>query len=47
MLKMKLGTEDLLWQSIREGMTTLKQEGIQKVFEGITDMGEINRLGLE
>ncbi len=44
MIKMKLGPEDLRWQAMRSGMTTLKQEGILKVFNGITDMAEIRRL---
>jgi type II secretory ATPase GspE/PulE/Tfp pilus assembly ATPase PilB-like protein len=41
----KQGTsEDLLKQAIAEGMTTLKQDGIQKVFSGLTDISEIRRV---
>ncbi len=44
MVKMKLSADDLLWQAKRDGMNTIKQEGIRKIFDGLTDMSEVNRL---
>ena len=34
-------------QAIKDGMTTLKQDGVHKVFEGITDMREVRRVCVE
>jgi type II secretory ATPase GspE/PulE/Tfp pilus assembly ATPase PilB-like protein len=44
MIKQKAGTEDILEQAMKEGMSTLKQDGILKVFQGITDMAEVRRV---
>ncbi len=44
MIKQRAGTEDILEQAMKEGMSTLKQDGIMKVFQGITDMAEVRRV---
>ena len=44
MIKKRAGTEDILEQAMEEGMSTLKQDGIMKVFQGITDMAEVRRV---
>jgi len=44
MIKKEANSEELLIQAMKEEMTTLKQDGIMKVFEGLTDMGEIRRV---
>ncbi len=33
-----------LKQALKEGMFTLKQDGILKVIQGITDMAEVRRV---
>ncbi len=44
----KQGTsEELFSQALKEGMTTLKQDGIQKVFQGLTDIDEIRRVCID
>jgi type II secretory ATPase GspE/PulE/Tfp pilus assembly ATPase PilB-like protein len=44
----KQGTsEELFSKASEEGMTTLKQDGIQKVLQGLTDMNEIRRVCIE
>ena len=41
----KLATSnDLAKQAKKDGMTTLKQDGIQKVIQGITDISEVRRV---
>jgi len=40
-------TEEIFEQAAQEGTATLKQDGIQKVFLGLTDMGEIRRVCIE
>ena len=44
MIKKQASTEMILEQAMKEGMSTLKQDGIMKVFQGITDMGEVRRV---
>lgn len=44
MIKKQANSEDLFIQAIKEGMATLKQDGILKVFKGLTDMSEIRRV---
>jgi type II secretory ATPase GspE/PulE/Tfp pilus assembly ATPase PilB-like protein len=44
MIKKQASSEMLFEQSIGEGMTTLKQDGIMKVFQGITDISEVRRV---
>jgi type II secretory ATPase GspE/PulE/Tfp pilus assembly ATPase PilB-like protein len=34
----------LFKQAIKDDMTTLKQDGIMKVFKGLTDISEIRRV---
>ena len=43
-IKKAAPTEKLFLQSVKDGMTTLKQDGIRKVFSGLTDMKEIRRV---
>jgi len=44
MIKKQAGTDAILEQAIKEGMTTLKQDAIIKVFQGITDISEVRRV---
>jgi type II secretory ATPase GspE/PulE/Tfp pilus assembly ATPase PilB-like protein len=44
MIKNQEGTEALFEQAIKDGMSTLKQDGILKVFQGLTDMKEVRRV---
>ena len=44
MIKKATPTEDLFVQAAKDGMTTIKQDGLFKVFQGITDVGEIRRV---
>ena len=44
MIKNKDSTEQLFETAMQEGMSTLKQDGIMKVFEGLTDMAEVRRV---
>lgn len=44
MIKKQATTEDLLLQAKKDGMTTLRQDGIQKVFKGLTDIREVHRV---
>lgn len=44
MIKKQASSEELFDQAIVEGMTTLKQDGIQKAFQGLTDISEIRRV---
>ena len=44
MIKKQASSEMLFEQAIKEGMTTLKQDGILKVFQGVTDIMEIRRI---
>ena len=44
MIKKQASTETILEQAMKEGMSTLKQDGILKVFQGITDMAEVRRV---
>ena len=44
MIKKAAPTEELLVQAARDGMTTIKQDGIIKAFHGITDTAEIRRV---
>ncbi len=47
LIKKQATTEDLFKQAIEDGMTTLKQDGIVKVFQGLTDISEIRRVCVE
>jgi len=44
MIKKQANTEMLFAQSMKEGMETLRQDGILKVFKGLTDMSEVRRV---
>ncbi len=44
MIKTAESTEHLFEQAINDGMHTLKQDGILKVFQGLTDMKEVTRV---
>ncbi len=44
LIKRKAPTEELLDRAKAEGMTTLKQDGINKVFQGLTDIREVHRV---
>jgi type II secretory ATPase GspE/PulE/Tfp pilus assembly ATPase PilB-like protein len=47
LIKKQATSQDLAKQAIKDGMTTLKQDGVHKVFEGITDMREVRRVCVE
>jgi len=47
MIKKQATSQDLARQAIADGMTTLKQDGVHKVFKGITDMREVRRVCIE
>ncbi len=44
MIKKQASSEELFLQAANEGMDTLKQDGIMKVFSGLTDFTEIRRV---
>ncbi len=44
MIKRQANTEELFERARQEGMTTLKQDGIMKTFQGLTDMKEVRRV---
>ncbi len=44
LIKKKAPTEEIRKRAILNGMTTLKQDGIAKVFKGITDIKEVRRV---
>jgi len=44
MIKKQADSEMLFEQAIKDGMTTLKQDGIMKAFQGLTDISEIRRV---
>jgi len=44
MIKNKASTEQLFETAMQEGMSTLKQDGIMKVFQSLTDMAEVRRV---
>ncbi|MGD8493429.1 MAG: ATPase, T2SS/T4P/T4SS family [Desulfobacterales bacterium] len=47
LIKKQATSQDLAKQAITDGMTTLKQDGVHKVFEGISDMREVRRVCIE
>ncbi len=47
LIKKEAPTEEIFAQGARDGMTTLKQDGIAKVFAGYTDMAEVRRVCIE
>jgi type II secretory ATPase GspE/PulE/Tfp pilus assembly ATPase PilB-like protein len=44
MIKNQAGTEQIHKQAADDGMTTLKQDGILKMLQGLTDMAEVRRV---
>ncbi|MBI5593003.1 MAG: Flp pilus assembly complex ATPase component TadA [Deltaproteobacteria bacterium] len=44
MIKKQASAEDIFTLGASQGMITLKQDAIQKVFQGLTDMKEVNRV---
>lgn len=44
LIKSQADTEILFTQAVKDGMTTLKQDGILKIFQGITDIHEVRRV---
>lgn len=44
LIKKKADIDEIRRQAIKDGMTTLKQDGILKVFQGLTDLKEIRRV---
>ncbi|MCP4693469.1 MAG: type II/IV secretion system protein, partial [Desulfobacterales bacterium] len=44
LIKKQSTTEDIFKQAAKEGMLTLKQDGILKVFQGLTDLAEVRRV---
>jgi type II secretory ATPase GspE/PulE/Tfp pilus assembly ATPase PilB-like protein len=47
LIKKNATSHDLAVHSVEQGMTTLKQDGIHKVFQGLTDIGEVRRVSVE
>jgi type II secretory ATPase GspE/PulE/Tfp pilus assembly ATPase PilB-like protein len=44
MIKKSTPADELLHQAQKDGMTTLKQDGILKTFKGLTDISEVRRV---
>jgi type II secretory ATPase GspE/PulE/Tfp pilus assembly ATPase PilB-like protein len=44
MIKKQANTEKILELAMKEGMSTLKQDGIMKMYQGHTDMAEVRRV---
>ncbi len=44
MIKQQASAEELFIQASGQGMSTLMQDGIMKVFQGVTDMSEVRRV---
>jgi len=44
LIKKKAPTEEIRKVAISNGMTTLKQDGIEKIFKGFTDLKEVRRV---
>ena len=47
LIKKQATSQDLAKQAIKDGMTSLKQDGVHKVFEGVSDMREVRRVCIE
>ncbi|MFW6333861.1 MAG: GspE/PulE family protein [Desulfosalsimonas sp.] len=46
LIKKQASAEELFYQASSEGMTTLVQDGILKMFQGLTDLNEVRRVCL-
>ena len=44
LIQVRAKMEDVRDQALTDGMTTLKQDGIMKTFQGLTDMKEVRRV---
>ena len=44
LIQLKAKMEDIRDQAIKDGMTTLKQDGIGKVFSGQTDLMQVRKV---
>ncbi len=44
LVKRRADTDDIREQAVQDGMTSLKQDGILKVFQGLTDIHEVRRV---
>ena len=47
LIKKNATSHDLAVTAVEQGMTTLKQDGIRKVFQGLTDISEVRRVSIE
>lgn len=47
LIKKEAPTDEIFSQGVKEGMTTLKQDGISKVFLGLTDISEVRRVCID
>jgi len=47
LVKKKSDTEIIRRQAMADGMTTLRQDGILKVFQGLTDIHEVRKVCLK
>ena len=47
LIKKQATSQDLAQEAVKQGMTRLKQDGIHKVFEGLTDFREVRRVSVE
>ena len=47
LIKREAPTDEIFSQGVKEGMTTLKQDGINKVFLGLTDISEVRRVCID
>jgi type II secretory ATPase GspE/PulE/Tfp pilus assembly ATPase PilB-like protein len=47
LIKRQATSNDLAKQALKQGMTTLKQDGIQKALRGVTDIREVRRVCVE
>lgn len=47
LIKKSATSQDLAKIAVKQGMTRLKQDGIHKVFEGLTDIREVRRVSVE
>ena len=47
MIQTKARTEDMLKMAVQQGMTTLVQDGIQKVLQGLTTFKEVKAVAIK
>jgi len=47
LIKRRADTDDIRAQAVLDGMTSLKQDGILKVFQGLTDIHEVRRVSIK